>query len=233
MLHLTQRGNSMRIHILLSIVFELLEKGRLTAAYLSQKHNISPRTVYRYIEALSPFIPLHIKRGRSGGICLADNYRLPAGFMTKADYASLAEALTLAYAQTGESKFLYAKRKFITQQRQETLPTYITAEIGEITIVPDEENKEGFAILRILQECIREKKIAELLLKGEKAPKKTQPVSLLLRKGEWQLCAFCYLERNFLTFPLSSIRGAKKTEEVFRPRSLHFGIPVYATKGVF
>lgn len=219
----------MRIHILLSIVFELLERGRLTATYLSKKHNISPRTVYRYIEVLSPFIPLHIKRGRSGGICLADNYRLPAGFITKADYASLAEGLTLAYAQTGDSKFLHAKRKFITEQRQQTLPTYISAEIGEITLVPDEENKETFAIIRILQECIREKKIVELLLRGEKFPKKMEPASLLLRKGEWQVCAFCYEERTFLTFPLSSIRGAKKTEDVFRPRKLHFGIPVYGT----
>ena len=223
----------MRIHILLSIVFELLEKGKLTAAYLSKKHNLSPRTIYRYIDALVPFIPLHVKRGRGGGVCLADNYRLPAGFMTKADYASLAEALTLAYAQTGDGKFLYAKRKFITRQNQESLPTYISAEIGEITLIPDEEHKETFAILRILQECIREKKIAELLVTGEKSPKKTEPTSLLLCKGEWQVCAFCHVERTFITFPLSSIRGAKKTEEVFRPRSLHFGIPVYGPKGVF
>ena len=110
-----------------------------------------------------------------------------------------------------------------------TRPTYISAEIGEITIAPDEDNKEAFAILRITQECIREKKVVELLLIGEKFPKKTEPVSLLLRKGEWQVCAFCYEERTFLTFPLSSIRVARKTEEVFRPRKLHFGIPVYGT----
>ena len=223
----------MRIHILLSIVFELLEKGKLTAAYLSKKHNVSTRTIYRYIDALIPFIPLNVKRGRGGGVCLADNYRLPTGFMTKADYASLAEALTLAYAQTGDGKFLYAKRKFITRQNQDKLPTYISAEIGEITLIPDDEDKETFAILRILQECIREKRIAELLVKGERAPKKTEPVSLLLRKGEWQVCTFCYLQRTFITFPLSSIRGAKKTEEIFRPRSLHFGIPVYATNSIF
>ena len=223
----------MRIHILLSIVFELLEKGRLTASYLSQKHNISPRTVYRYIEALSPFIPLHIKRGRSGGVCLADNYRLPVGFITKADYSALAEALTLAYTQTGENKFLYARRKFITRERQEQLPTYISAEIGEITLIPDEDNKETFTLLRILQECIREKHVAEFLLEKEKTPRKIEPVSILLRKGEWQVCAFCYVERNFLTFPLASLRGVKKTEQTFRPRSVHFGIPVYGLNTFF
>lgn len=223
----------MRIHILLSIVFELLEKGKLTATYLSKKHQLSTRTIYRYIEALSPFIPLHVKRGRGGGICLGDNYRLPVGFMTKADYAALAEALTIAYTQTGKSKFLYAKRKFITRERQDGLPTYISAEMGEITLIPDETEKEAFSLLRILQECIREKRIAELLIQGEKSPRKTEPASIILSKGEWQVCAFCYAQRTFLTFPISKIRGVKKTEEVFRPRKVHFGIPVYGSNGFF
>ena len=223
----------MRIQILLSIVFELLEKGKLTAAYLSKKHNISPRTVYRYIEALSPFIPLHIKRGRGGGVCLADNYRLPVGFLTKTDYDALTEALTSAYMQTGDSKFLYTKRRFSSQENQDKLPSYIAAKIGEITLIPDENNRELFTLLRVLQECIQEKRIAELLLQGEKTPRKTEPASLLLLKGEWQLLTFCYEARNFITIPLSIIRGAKKTEEIFHPRNVHFAMPMYASKGIF
>ena len=223
----------MRISILLSIVFELLETGKLTASYLSKKHNISPRTVYRYIDALAPFVPLHIQRGRGGGVCLADNYRLPVGFITKSDRDALAEALTTAYTQSGDKKFLYAKRKFVCHERQEELPRYVSAEIGEITILPDENNKETFTLLLLLQECIREKYIAEILLKGEKFPRKTEPVSLLLSKGEWKIFFFSYAERNFLTIPLSNVRGVKKTEEVFHPRSVHFGIPVYGLKGNF
>ena len=183
--------------------------------------------MYRYIEALSPFVPLHIKRGRGGGVCLADNYRLPVGFITRMDYAALSEALTAAYEQTGDNKFLYAKRKFVNQEKQERLPTYISAEIGEITLIPDKENKDTFEIIRILQECIREKHVAELLLQGEKSPRKTEPASLILSGGEWQLLAFCYTQRNFITFPLSNLRGAKKTDELFHPRSVHFGIPVF------
>lgn len=223
----------MRIQILLSILFELLEKGRLTASYLSQKHQISPRTVYRYIEALALFVPLHIKRGRGGGICLADNYRLPVGFITKTEYHALADALTIAYTQTGENRFLYAKRKFSSQEKQARLPTYVSAEIGEITLLPDEKSTERFALLRILQECIREKHVAELLLKGVKSPCKAEPASLVLIGEEWNLLAFSYTERNFVTLPLSTIRGARKTTEIFHPRNVHFAIPVYGTKDTF
>ena len=223
----------MRLQILLSIVFELLEKGRLTASYLSKKHEISPRTVYRYIEELSPFLPLHVKRGRGGGICLADNYRLPIGFMTKEEYSSVFDALQAAYTQTGEQKYLRAKRKFTAQARREELPAYIAAEIGEITLIPDEGNKERFNLLQILQACIQEKRIAELLVQGESSPRKTEPASLMLQKGEWQVLAFCYAERTFLTFPLSSLRGARKTEESFHPRRVRFAIPVYETNEIF
>lgn len=222
----------MRISILLSIVFELLEKGKVTADYLSKKHEISHRTVYRYIEALSPFLPLHIKRGRGGGICLADNCRLPHGFITKTEYAALYEALETAYAQTGERKFLQVKRKFDEQSRREELPSYIAAEIGEITVIPDKADNE-FIILQVLQECIREKLVAELLIDGEKAPKKTEPVSLMLQNNEWKVLAFCYAERTFLTFSLSSLRGARKTEETFHPRSVHFALPRYRSNGIF
>ena len=222
----------MRLQILLAIVFELLDKGHLTAAYLSKKHEISPRTVYRYVEALSPFLPLHIKRGRGGGICLADNYRLPTGFMTKIEYDALYEALETAYAQTGERKFLQVKRKFDMQSKREELPSYISAEVGEITIIPEYETNE-FTLLQVLQECIREKLVAELLVVGEKSPRKTEPVSLMLQKKEWKVLAFCYAERTFLTFPLSSLRGARKTEENFHPRSVHFALPMYRLNGVF
>ena len=71
----------MKFSILLSIVFDLLSKQSVTARYLAEKHSLSPRTVYRYIEILSQHLPLEIKRGRNGGICLADNYKLHVGFM--------------------------------------------------------------------------------------------------------------------------------------------------------
>ena len=220
----------MRISILLSIVFELLEKGKMTADYLSKKHEISHRTVYRYIETLAPFLPLHIKRGRGGGICLADNCRLPNGFMTKAEYTALYEALENAYAQTGEKRFLQVKRKFDEQSKREEFPSYIAAEVGEITVIPDKKDPQ-FTLLQVLQECIREKLVAELLVVGEKAPRKSEPVSLMLQQNEWKVLAFCYAERTFLTFPLSSLRGARKTEENFHPRSVHFALPMYGLNG--
>lgn len=221
----------MRLEILLSMAFELLDKRQLTASHLAEKFSVSPRTVYRCVETLSRFMPLYIKRGRSGGICLADNYLLPVGFMTQTEYDTVTDALESAYARTGEYRFLSAKRKFSAQAKKEEFPSYISAEIGEITLLPDKNASPEYALLQILQESIREKRVTELLLKGEKFPRKTEPASLLLKNNEWFLITFCYLERNFLTLPIHSLRGASITDEVFHARSLHYAIPMYASNG--
>ena len=223
----------MHIDLLLTILFELLQKRRVTAADLARRYNLSTRTIYRYIEKLSAFLPLYIKRGRTGGICLADSYRLPVGFLSETEYGCILQALQTAYDQTGERAYLLTRKKFLSQRQKEELPAYIAAAVGEITLLPNEYGVEEFPLLYTLQTCVKEKRVTELLLIGEKYPQTTEPTSLILQQGKWSLLAFFREERNFLTLPLTSIRGAKKTEEVFEPRSFHFALPVYGTKGNF
>ena len=76
----------MKYALLLKILFDLLGKRKVTASYLSEKYDISPRTVYRYVEELAKVAPVYVKRGRDGGVSIADNYKLPMGFMTEKEY---------------------------------------------------------------------------------------------------------------------------------------------------
>ncbi len=105
----------MREDILLSILFDLFTKRRITARELAEKYSLSPRTVYRYIRRLSHFLPLQITQGRNGGVRLLEECRLPYDFLTEEEYAATKNALALAYAQTGEDCFLSARRKIAAQ----------------------------------------------------------------------------------------------------------------------
>ena len=109
----------MKFTLLLQILFDLLAKRKITAAYLSEKYQISARTAYRYVDILSMSVPLYIQRGRNGGIFIADTYKLPVGFMTETEYESAIEALTFAYAQKREERFLIAKRKLTAKEKSE------------------------------------------------------------------------------------------------------------------
>ena len=109
----------MQFKILLDILFELLQKQKLTASYIARKHELSPRTVYRYVEKLSECVPLQVKRGRDGGIFLSECYKLPLNFMTETEYVSAQEALSIAYEQYGEERF-YKQRKNSPHKKKTT-----------------------------------------------------------------------------------------------------------------
>lgn len=111
----------MKFYILSDILFELLLKGKLTAKAISDKHDISVRTVYRYVDTLSMSVPVYVKRGRNGGIYISDQYKLPMGFMTETEYDAAIDALEIAYAQNPEERFLIAKEKLSSQKKLEKL----------------------------------------------------------------------------------------------------------------
>ena len=60
---------------LFQILYCILERGTVTAPDLAEQSEVSVRTIYRDIDALSAAgIPVCAKSGRSGGICLMERY---------------------------------------------------------------------------------------------------------------------------------------------------------------
>lgn len=75
-------------------LYELLANGKTTAPALARKLEVSVRTIYRDIDALSACgVPIYTIPGKSGGIALLDGYTIPKALLSDDERAQILAAL--------------------------------------------------------------------------------------------------------------------------------------------
>lgn len=210
----------MKFSVLLDILFDLLSKRMLTAAYFAEKYGISARTVYRYIDILSLAVPIQVQQGRNGGVFISDSYKLPVNFMTKAEYEAAIEALGAMYSQLPEERFLAARRKLSAQVKSETRNLTLSGTPGTILVDSGTwgDTRSFSEKLRLVEGCIRDCAVVEIdydSRTGEHTHRKIEPHMLVYKQSIWYVYAFCRKQRAFRLFRLGRISAAVLTGEKF------------------
>ncbi len=207
----------MKFSTLIDIFIELLSKRRVSAAYLAEKYSLSPRTVYRYVEILSQSLPLQVKRGRAGGIYLADQYKLPMGFFTEEEHERIVTALSESYVKHRDERFLQALKKLDSQKQTEFYQSALSASVEDVRLCECVELLSATAEkLRVLEACIQAQTMADVVYEG--CLQKVEPHTLVFHENGWGMYAFSHAKRDFHFFRIGKISSIVKLDASYRKR---------------
>lgn len=104
---------------LLQILFILMEKGSATAPELAEQFEVTPRTIYRDIDALSAAgIPVYAVRGKGGGLFISETYVLEKALFSEAEQQEILLAVqNLNLTNGGRSRVLLSKMNSLFEKK--------------------------------------------------------------------------------------------------------------------
>ena len=202
---------------LFKIVYHLLNKGHATAPELAKKLEVSVRTIYRDIEALSEAgIPIYTETGRGGGIYLMSDFVLGKAMLSEKEKKELLAALQ-SLTVTGD-----------------TYPDSLLEKLSALFSTPSESwfgvdfsrwgnetrDKQYFDLLKtavLKKRCV---KLHYASMSASFSERIVQPVKLLYKSRAWYLHAYCTERQAYRFFRLSRILDCELLDEGIEPPSL-------------
>lgn len=86
----------MKFQILIELTFMLIAKNKVTAREIMKRFNVSRRTAFRYIDALSlANVPIAVSYGRNGGFFIPEDYKLGATYFSQVELKILQSLIDL------------------------------------------------------------------------------------------------------------------------------------------
>lgn len=210
----------MQVPVLVGILSSLLSADNLIKADdLAEKFEISTRSVYRYIAALSEGgVPIESCIGRNGGWRIIDSYKLKATYFTEEEYERAIFCLQSFSLQDDVTKRT-------TQKLQGLKRTHKNA-----TILKSEQfivDSQNFAVgdkVGVLSDCIAQRKLCYIEYhskEGFDTVRTVEPYCLILKDGAWYIYCFCRLRKDFRYFKVSRIVQLTVKDETFVGREYH------------
>ena len=203
----------MQINRLFEIVYILLDKKTITAKELSERFEVSVRTIYRDIDTLSiGGIPIYTNKGKGGGISLIDNFVLNKSVLSEKEQNEILMSLQSLNAM----KFLdvepVLKRLSTIFNKEST--NWIDVDFSRWGSADDEKEK-----FNIIKTAILSTKIISFdyfSSYGEKTLRTVEPLKLVFKGQGWYLYGFCRLKSEFRIFKITRIRNINLLNEAFK-----------------
>ncbi len=203
----------MQIDRLLEITLLLLQRGQVTARELAERFQVSTRTIYRDMDALSlAGVPVYTTKGKGGGIGLLPEYTLDRSFLSDQEQKDIVFALqTLRAAQYPGADNTLTKLHQVFKNVPST--DWIEVDFSYWGSAPDE--KEKFHLLKEALLTHRVLAFDYYNSAGGQSARVAEPLRLLFKGHSWYLSAFCRTKQDYRFFRVSRMRGLRLTDQAF------------------
>lgn len=200
---------------LFKIVYHLLGKGKATATELAEKFEVSVRTIYRDIDALSGAgIPIYAESGRNGGIRLMKNFVMDKAVLSEEERQEILAALqSINISHNGGSQTLQKLSAIFDVSSESWLEVDFSRWGNEGT---DNEKFELLKSAVIHRKCV---KITYANSYGTIAERIVQPLKMSYKSMSWYLKAYCTEKQNYRIFKLTRIIDLEVLADSFRKNS--------------
>lgn len=215
----------MKVDRLVSIIMILLDKKRIGAQELADMFEVSPRTIYRDIEAINMAgIPVRGSSGVGGGFEIMQEYKVDKKVFSTAELSALLMGLSslLGIVQGEELVNALAKVKsFIPADRAKE----IELKLGQLCIdlSPWMGSRNLQPYLEGIKDALENRKLLTFVYiahHGNKTVRTVEPYQLVLKSSRWYLQGYCHTRNAFRLFRLSRMSKLQVLGETFAPRDL-------------
>jgi predicted DNA-binding transcriptional regulator YafY len=213
----------MKVDRLVSIIMILLDKKRIGAQELADMFEVSPRTIYRDIDAINMAgIPVRGASGVGGGFEIMQEYKVDKKVFSADDLSALLMGLSSLSGMIRGDELVHALAKvksFIPADRAKE----IELKVNQICIdlSPWMGNRNIQPYLETIKSALQENKLLSfeyIAHHGNKTARTAEPYQLVLKGNHWYLQGYCRIRNDFRLFRLSRMSNLQMKEEIFAPR---------------
>lgn len=198
---------------LFEILYLLVEKREVTAGELARRLEVSERTIYRDVDALSAAgIPVYAQKGKGGGIRLMDQFVLDRALLSQSQQDEILFALQAIRATGGGEEALSRLSALFRRDGGDWLEVDFT-DWGS-----GAAERENFSLVKraILER--RPLTFTYYSSAGEKSRRTVEPARLVFKSGCWYLSAFCRERQDWRIFRLVRMEDLSPEEGTCPPR---------------
>ena len=214
----------MKVDRLVSIIMTLLDKKRMGAQELANMFEVSPRTIYRDIDAINlAGIPIRSISGVGGGFEIMPEYKVDKKIFSTSDLSAILMGLSSLSSLVRGDELLNALAKvksFIPSEN--TMDIEIKANQIRIDLSPWIGNRNIQPYLEMIQTALQDCRLLSFEYtahRGNKTVRTVEPHQLVLKSGHWYFYGYCYRRTDYRLFRLSRMSNLKMEPDTFVPRS--------------